>query len=321
MMKRRGITMTEVLITLFVLAIGLLALLTLFPLAAMNMQQAIQDDRVGHAAAATALADMFNDFRPANESSQQGVVAGSYYRNGLGSLGAAVDDGPSHPIYIDPLGALTSTSVGGVIPRVNCSWTNNAVTNDYGNPNIPRLNPNFDSQYRLNDFALTDDMVFDKNGIPAGNPSNGLQREMRYSWAYMLRRPRTACASVVDVTVVIYANRPMYTAGVASGEISCTASGTIGSNLISNVSPSGKTGIRKGIWLLDVSPGANRTINGPINALWYRVMNVQATGGTYAMEVQPALKATVSKVLIMENVADVFDKGAGWQAPRDRTNE
>ena len=54
--RRSGITMTEVLVAIFVCGLGLMALMTLFPLGAMNMAQAIKDDRCGHAAAnATAI--------------------------------------------------------------------------------------------------------------------------------------------------------------------------------------------------------------------------------------------------------------------------
>ncbi len=44
-LRRSGVTLLEVLVAIFVMAIGLLALLTLFPLGAMQMAQAIKDDR------------------------------------------------------------------------------------------------------------------------------------------------------------------------------------------------------------------------------------------------------------------------------------
>src|SRR5262245_45769949 len=47
---RRGITLTEVLVAIFVCGLGLMALMTLFPLGAMNMAQALKDDRCGHCA-------------------------------------------------------------------------------------------------------------------------------------------------------------------------------------------------------------------------------------------------------------------------------
>ena len=56
--RRTGITLLEVLAAIFVVGIGLLALLTLFPLGALEMAQAIKDDRAGKAAAdAVALSE------------------------------------------------------------------------------------------------------------------------------------------------------------------------------------------------------------------------------------------------------------------------
>ena len=43
-----GVTLTEVLVALFITGIGLLALLTLFPLGALELAQAIRDDRASH---------------------------------------------------------------------------------------------------------------------------------------------------------------------------------------------------------------------------------------------------------------------------------
>src|SRR5690348_1094775 len=48
---RAGFTLVEALVAIFVLAIGLLALLTLFPLGALTMAQAIRDDRAALASA------------------------------------------------------------------------------------------------------------------------------------------------------------------------------------------------------------------------------------------------------------------------------
>lgn len=43
--QRRGLSLTEVLVAMFVMALGLMALLTLFPLGAMQIGQALKDDR------------------------------------------------------------------------------------------------------------------------------------------------------------------------------------------------------------------------------------------------------------------------------------
>src|SRR5262245_56539469 len=58
--RRPGITLLEVLVAIFILALGLLSLLTLFPLGALTMAQAIKDQRSADAAAnANAIARAF----------------------------------------------------------------------------------------------------------------------------------------------------------------------------------------------------------------------------------------------------------------------
>lgn len=47
-----GATLLEVLVAIFIMGIGLLALLTPFPLGALEMARSIQDDRAGHIATA-----------------------------------------------------------------------------------------------------------------------------------------------------------------------------------------------------------------------------------------------------------------------------
>src|SRR3954469_13698210 len=50
-MLRRGTTLIEVLIAIFIMALGLIALLTLFPIGAVQMARAIQDERAAQVAA------------------------------------------------------------------------------------------------------------------------------------------------------------------------------------------------------------------------------------------------------------------------------
>src|SRR5262249_58569190 len=49
-MKRTGATLVEVLVAIFVMGIGLIAVLALFPLGVIRMAQAIQDDHTGNVA-------------------------------------------------------------------------------------------------------------------------------------------------------------------------------------------------------------------------------------------------------------------------------
>ena len=49
--RRAGSSLTEVLVALFVMAAGMTALLTLFPLGAMQISQSLKDDRTAQTAA------------------------------------------------------------------------------------------------------------------------------------------------------------------------------------------------------------------------------------------------------------------------------
>src|SRR5687767_14983631 len=51
MTRRAGLSLIEVLAALFIMGIGTMAILTLFPLGALTMAQAIKDDRTAQAAA------------------------------------------------------------------------------------------------------------------------------------------------------------------------------------------------------------------------------------------------------------------------------
>src|SRR6058998_1567352 len=61
MNRRPAVTLLEVLVSIFLMGIGLLSILALFPLGALRMAQAIQDDRAGHLAVnGLAVAQTFN---------------------------------------------------------------------------------------------------------------------------------------------------------------------------------------------------------------------------------------------------------------------
>src|SRR6516165_8951703 len=85
MKPRNGITLMEVLVSIFIAAIGLLALLALFPLGALSMSQAIKDSRTAQAAANAAAIAEFQQIRSnsnivsnqGNLFSGQAVLAGN----------------------------------------------------------------------------------------------------------------------------------------------------------------------------------------------------------------------------------------------------
>src|SRR5262245_30182545 len=105
-MKRRdAFSLTEVLVAIFVLALGLMALLTLFPLGALTMGQAIQDDRAAPpAATGMAALQLWEAHRDA------GVVAALPRDPPLPPNWPA--DAPSWAVYVDPIGARSFAAPG-----------------------------------------------------------------------------------------------------------------------------------------------------------------------------------------------------------------
>src|SRR5262249_8785241 len=131
-------------------------------------------------------------------------------------------DGPSYPIYVDPfawknfggayrwVGFDPSTAlpwnplaqpapphVSGLLPRLPLSvlWTAGA-----SNQSLARWCP------------LSDDITFNEDGTPSSS-TGAVQRENRYTWAWLLRRPKANDATVVDVTVVVYSGRSVTSPG------------------------------------------------------------------------------------------------------------
>lgn len=303
MSHRAGLTLVEVLVAIFIMGVGLLAIMTLFPLGILNYGQAMQDDRVAQAAAnAAAIANLF-DLR--NDS----TISATFAQRSVSA------------IYVDPWYASIGVGpLGGVIPRVSVPTPTRAALY----PQQPYWPPPY-AQW----FSLMDDFVFDKNGAPtfSGNATaaGSIKNEGYYTWCYMLRRvPTTALASGVvipgrtseafftDMAIVVYKGR---TTQSQDGENSMainpvTITPGVDINTLVIPAASGKPAIRKTGWILDPNTG-----------FFYRVIsNVQDNSGNSTLEIQTPFRAlpsnssyTVRSIVVMENVAEVIEKGYGWQ--------
>src|SRR6266446_2978694 len=146
-MNRRGATLMEVLVAIFVMAIGMMALLVLFPIGALSMAQAIQDERCAQAAAnagnIATLKNIRNDKDVLLQTFPQTptpawLPAGQDIFNvdldGAGATFLAPDpEGPSNVVLVDPAGYLSAiagtasqnwvASKVGFIPRRSPSGT------------------------------------------------------------------------------------------------------------------------------------------------------------------------------------------------------
>jgi hypothetical protein len=295
--RRPAATLVEVLVAIFVTAIGLLALLALFPLGAVSMAQAIKDSRCAQCAAnAAALSQLLR--LPGDPN----VTPKFRAPPGLPPLPAGYN-GPSYPVYADPVGAqlLGATTIGGQLPRVAPSY--------YTQPSdIQRW------------FTLLDDINFGPNGIPSGPllsagppPQVVVGREDRYTWAYMLRQPNVTLPvvtnNVTTLSVVAYSGRSQ---SVLGEQALTNVSLTTGANQVSI--PQGAA-VRNGSWILDATV-LDDTNNPDPHGYFYRVVDVQGpdSTGNLQVELQTPLKGQPNKtithgiIVIMDNVAEVIDR-------------
>lgn len=258
MTHRRALTLIEVLVTLFIMSIGMLALLVLFPLGALSMAQALKDDRCASTAAMAENVAIATNVRQ--------LAAGT------GSV-----------IYVDPYGALAGYTT-------------------VGTSGIARIAPPFASTQALADrwFCLPDDIGFSANGAPDTITTGGsVDRGRRYSFAYLLR-PEPGLGGLVNLSVVVYAARPIGSLALEQTFTAPLVSGTAGTNSI--ILNATGTSLRTGRWVLDSG-----------NGIFYRVTNLTEVGGGTVIEVQPNLLANVNQITLMDDVVEVFDKGTGWQ--------
>ncbi len=346
MTRRTGATLVEVLVTIFVMALGLITLLTLFPLGALRMAEAIKDSRTANAAANADAIATARTFR------NDGSLVNLYQQPG--GVTAAPNDGPSYPVYMDPIGFRSYSG----LPIQLRNWV--GAVNGLG---IRRVEPRFitqippdpvpsDQQIRrtLSSFALLDDITFGPNGVPIGpdgNPSGGnnfVQREGRYTWAYLFKRPKTATPSVVDMTVVVYSGRPQQlNSGLTTGFGETrydAAEGTEGGNTLTVTwsGGAGRPNIKNGTWILDATSydlrdpklgGVGPILrllalrHGPVHGFFYRVVKVTSeSSGRMTLQLATPLKAEIGikvggpayrpQIIVMEYVSEVFEKGPGW---------
>lgn len=296
MIRRPAVTLMEVLVTMFIMAIGMLALLALFPLGAVSMAQALKDDRCASAAS------MAEQFAIAMNVRHDPNVTAKFTPGTSPNV-------PSNPVYVDPYGVVNNLPQLGTsapqIPRTLVSY----VIPPTPNPNNLNVTQMADRWFTLpNDITFTTG-GFPDTGIPLG--STHVERGREYSWAYLLQRPQANNHDAVNLTVVVYHKR---STAVPEQEQTYTASGSqYGSGLVLQWNPATQSpNLKRGIWLLDTTP----TVSNPLipRAMFYRVVNVSdSTSGYASLDVQPNLANAVTQVVLMSDVAEVFQKGTSWQ--------
>lgn len=304
----------EVLIAMFIMAVGMMALLVLFPVGAVSMAQALKDDRCAYASYVSENVAIATNVR-----NQDANVNTAFLAAGTLPTSGALQSGL---VFVDPYGVLAMPVV---------APTNGIPLGVLGlSPGIPRVSPTFITiggalapQFTDRWFSLQDDMTFNQSGTPDTIATGGiLDRGRAYSYAFLLRRqPALAYSSnpfptsmySVHLDAVVYKNRPV---------VSMTPEVSLPATVIPGV-PNGMvvtgvgTTMKRGGWILDTSYTGPAT--GLINGVFYRVTNLteNLATGTTTVEVQQNLLVSpaqpLTQITIMDYVAEVFDKGYGWQ--------
>jgi hypothetical protein len=305
--RRPGLSLLEVIVALFVMALGMISLLTLFPLGAIQMGQALRNAR----AAETAMqADTHMRLwwqrdvveRPGNEDPAFAVLDNP--GSGLPAFAPPFDGNPSYPVAIDPIGWQARVSLpsrfsfaqsfGGLVPRRTMNWI--------------ATSPN-PSAFSFRTATMMDDISFNEVGVPDTNASGTLPnivvRQGRYNWAAVIQRPVNANRYVADLKILVFDGR---SPGIAplDGELILNATGPAArgtSQLVLNVGATPPEYLRAGNWIMD----GTLTNTGIRNAFWYRIQTIDkeslATSGQWILDLQTPL------------LRDVFPPPSGPGAP------
>jgi Tfp pilus assembly protein PilV len=353
---RRAVTLVEVLIAIFLMGIGLMAILSLFPLGAAQMAQALKDQRCAEAttnadAMARIIWKIACDADPSTgpqkfydgtgtPSSEQRFIAAMDNPNAdvpttptnfqIANETTIPRTGPtatlpSYPVLVDPIGWLSNPATGSQhwwlptvtangrtwrIPRRSLYVRPSGITASTALQDITTIAAATSPQQRVfKQFSLTDDMTFELNGTPKVT-ANQVERQGRYTWAYLYRRSNNADRTNVDISTIVYSGRSI---DVASPETAYLGTGAALTKSLSLTYSGTKPAIRRGQWILDATL-SDANGNPAPQGIFYRVVNVDdSTAGSLGLELQTPLLGGPSGnnqrvILVLNNVVEVFTR-------------
>jgi type II secretory pathway pseudopilin PulG len=332
--RRAGFSLVEVLVSLFILAAGLIALLTLFPLGAYQMAGALQDDR-SQQTCLQADGKMREWWRTnVLEGSGSRVEAALNDPDDNGLLYAPIPSArrASYAVLFDPVGYASYSAVTKQqrVAQVNGGLPRRTLTPVPALPALP---------YRY--ASLPDDMEFAANGTPADRDgvevtTSGLTifRGGRFNWAALIQRPDNSAREVADLKILVFSRRSpgvdpldnelMYGTGAATGVYSFpngVAPNTVavGDSQLVFAQSNDVLGLRVGSWVTDGTVTA--TIRG---GNFYRVISVNDTvpgqttvelhvpiakpKGELVSAVPPAATTYAGQWYLFRELIDVYDR-------------
>lgn len=314
--RRPGLTLTEVLVAMFIMALGMISLLTLFPLGAIQIGLALRDDRLkqtavqadtfmrAHWRAKVVEPPTYTVILPQPPQPPDDFIWGFDSPTQLTNPGLIVRvPDPSYAVLVDPIGFYSRTgpdqtvvaaSTGGAnMGRRNMvlAWTYDPMTLTYTSTPFGQLDA-------LRNCTLLDDITFAPNGVPE-QTSSLITRQGRYNWAAIVQKPHNNEPNV-SLTILCFSERPPLL-NVADAERAITVPQTdvaVDQPYIDNIdpvliepTPSGLPPlIRKGGWIMDgtVDPMTLPTPPRPHAIRFYRIIGISDNGaGRLRLDIDP----------------------------------
>jgi hypothetical protein len=307
--RRRGLTLTEALVAMFVAAIGMISLLALFPLGALQMGQALKDARCTETAT-NAEALLRSHWRIEVLEKQNDLAILTAFGTGTGL---------SDPVFVDPIGRLsTAANIASVA-------------------NLPRQRVTtaaaFGTAFRF--CSLLDDVTFDESGRVGrydmmNNPIPGsVERAGRYNWMAVLQRPNNGIAYEAKLTILVFDGRAAGFLAPNSELVYGDTSNATNSARVHSFVPGSSTlqlrfpatdvrpTIGKGRWLAIFTP-ANKLLT------FHRVVSIGEDNGNttttqFDIELQTPIPTGTAtslghdpancRVIVLAGLAEVFERG------------
>ncbi len=171
--------------------------------------------------------------------------------------------------------------------------------------------------------TLMDDMTFTPEGQPkttTGLGNAAVERQGRYSWAWLFRRPVNTPIGenrkTAEVYVVVYQNRPLNTPSAEEAFAATVVNpGSVASRQLTinftGYNAGRRPAIRRGTWVLDATM-YDAAGNANPQARFYRIVNVEEGVNSFTLETQTDIADSQSLqqrvIVVMDRVAEVFLK-------------
>lgn len=343
--RRPGLSMTEVLVALFIMGLGTIAILTLFPLGAINMAQALKDDRTTQAAnqaeaymrwyfqanavEGTPGAEPFvRTFDNPNDTTGiPPAELAAFQATPATSLALPILPGEaSYPVVVDPMGWVARRTASKF-------WCGLESPANY--QRLPRRNMSLVTRpdQALRVCSLLDGLTFDpsQGGQPIDPATGNVDREYRYNWLWVLQRMRNDNPGNVNVTVVVFDKRTHQFVPDKAEFAFTGVAFTPGSTTVTVPTTPGVV-LQKGGWVMDATiKPADLLATPPTPAMrhanFYRIVSATENGANIDLELDkpirrndgranPTLDAwTDGTLVVLAGVADVFEQQPMTAAP------